>query len=90
MAESDKVSGGWPDQLYELLRRRGVTQFAYVPDAGHRIVIDRSLADPGVRSISRACRKSNHSGTFAVKRQSTASSSRGSLPTPERARIAFA
>ena len=36
----------WQDELYELLRRSGVTQFAYVPDAGHRVLIDRSLADP--------------------------------------------
>ena len=42
----------WQDQLYDLLRRHDVTQFAYVPDAGHRIVIDRSLADPGVHSVA--------------------------------------
>jgi sulfopyruvate decarboxylase TPP-binding subunit len=41
----------WQDQLYDLLRRHNVTQFAYVPDAGHRILIDRSLADPGVQSV---------------------------------------
>ena len=38
-------------RLYDLLRRHNVTQFAYVPDAGHRILIDRSLADPGVHSV---------------------------------------
>jgi sulfopyruvate decarboxylase alpha subunit len=42
----------WQDQLYDLLRRHNVTQFAYVPDAGHRILIDRSLADPDVRSVA--------------------------------------
>src|SRR5580658_10463295 len=42
----------WQDQLYDLLRRHNVTQFAYVPDAGHRILIDRSLADPGVHSVA--------------------------------------
>jgi sulfopyruvate decarboxylase TPP-binding subunit len=42
----------WQDQLYDLLRRHDVTQFAYVPDAGHRIVIDRSLVDPGVHSVA--------------------------------------
>ena len=36
----------WQDQVYDLLRQHNVTQFAYVPDAGHRILIDRSLADP--------------------------------------------
>ena len=42
----------WQDDLYDLLRRNNVTQFAYVPDAGHRILIDRSLADPGVHSVA--------------------------------------
>jgi sulfopyruvate decarboxylase TPP-binding subunit len=44
--------GRWQDDLYGLLRRNNVTQFAYVPDAGHRILIDRSLADPDVHSVA--------------------------------------
>jgi sulfopyruvate decarboxylase alpha subunit len=46
------VSARWQDDLYDLLRRHHVTQFAYVPDAGHRVLIDRSLADPEVRSVA--------------------------------------
>ena len=42
----------WQDELYDLLRRSGVTQFAYVPDAGHRTLIDRSLADPEAHAIA--------------------------------------
>lgn len=42
----------WQDDLYDLLRRNNITQFAYVPDAGHRILIDRSLADPEVHSVA--------------------------------------
>src|ERR1700757_1604787 len=42
----------WQDDLYDLLRCNNVTQFAYVPDAGHRILIDRSLADPEVHSVA--------------------------------------
>jgi sulfopyruvate decarboxylase TPP-binding subunit len=42
----------WPDELYDLLREHDVTQFAYVPDAGHKTLIDRSLADPDVNSIA--------------------------------------
>ena len=49
MADS---TGRWQDDLYDLLRRNKITQFAYVPDAGHRILIDRSLADPGVHSVA--------------------------------------
>lgn len=41
----------WQDELYDELRRSNITQFAYVPDAGHSILIDRSLADPGVHSV---------------------------------------
>lgn len=41
----------WAHAMYDFLRAQGVTQFAYVPDAGHRVLIDRSLADPGVHSI---------------------------------------
>jgi len=49
MADSN---GSWQDDLYDLLRRNNITQFAYVPDAGHRILIDRSLADPDVHSVA--------------------------------------
>jgi len=48
---TERASASWQDELYDLLRRHGVTQFAYVPDAGHQVLIDRSLADPDVRSI---------------------------------------
>ena len=43
MADPNAGSPRWQDELYDLLRRNGVSQFAYVPDAGHRILIDRSL-----------------------------------------------
>jgi sulfopyruvate decarboxylase alpha subunit len=42
----------WQNELYDLLRRHDVTQFAYVPDAGHRELIDRSLADPAVHAVA--------------------------------------
>ena len=42
----------WQDQVYDLLREFKVTQFSYVPDAGHRILINRSIADPDVHSVS--------------------------------------
>ena len=45
-------AAAWQDALYELLRRNGVTQFAYVPDAGHRVLIDRSLADQEAHSVA--------------------------------------
>ena len=51
MPEPAAPSPSWPDALYQLLRDNDVTQFAYVPDAGHKVLIDRSLADPDVHSI---------------------------------------
>src|SRR5437764_12691623 len=51
-AKPEPAAPSWQNELYELLRRHGVTQFSYVPDAGHRILIDRSLADPQVHSIA--------------------------------------
>ena len=41
----------WPNALYDLLRANNITQFAYVPDAGHKVLIDRSLADPDAHAI---------------------------------------
>ena len=42
----------WPNDLYQVLRKHDVTQFAYVPDAGHRVLIDRSIEDPDVHSVA--------------------------------------
>ena len=52
MAAAPNLAPRWQDELYDLLRANQVTQFAYVPDAGHRILIDRSLADPGAQSVA--------------------------------------
>ena len=52
VAETKAKEASWQDELYDLLRAHGVTQFAYVPDAGHRVLIDRSLADPDVQSVA--------------------------------------
>jgi sulfopyruvate decarboxylase TPP-binding subunit len=52
MADGNGSAARWQDELYGLLRHHNVTQFAYVPDAGHRILIDRSLADPGALSVA--------------------------------------
>lgn len=41
----------WPYELYKLLKEAGVTQLSYVPDAGHKVLINLSLADPDMHSI---------------------------------------
>lgn len=42
----------WQHDLYDILRTHDVSQFAYVPDAGHSILIDLCLADRQVHSIA--------------------------------------
>ena len=41
----------WPDEIYRILRDWDITQFSYVPDAGHTVLINRSLEDPEVHSV---------------------------------------
>jgi sulfopyruvate decarboxylase alpha subunit len=48
----EEAAPRWQGDLYHLLRANDVTQFAYVPDAGHRILIDRSLPDPDAHSVA--------------------------------------
>jgi sulfopyruvate decarboxylase alpha subunit len=49
--ETIRQSAGWQHEVFDLLRQHKVTQFAYVPDAGHKVLIDRALADPTVYAI---------------------------------------
>lgn len=46
------VQKRWQDDVYELLRANGITQYAYVPDAGHKTLIERALADRNVHAVS--------------------------------------
>jgi len=43
---------GWQHAIYDVLRKNDVTQISYVPDAGHRLIIDRSLEDRDVHSVA--------------------------------------
>src|SRR5437870_12626055 len=51
-AETEGKPEIWQNEVYDLLRRNRVMQFAYVPDAGHKILIDLSLADPDAHSVA--------------------------------------
>ena len=42
----------WTDDIYRILREWNVSQFSYVPDAGHTVLIKRSLEDPEVHAVS--------------------------------------
>lgn len=40
----------WPRRLYDTLKRFGVAQIAYVPDAGHKELIELAHADPAIHA----------------------------------------
>lgn len=46
------MATSWQDKLYDQLRAAGIVQFAYVPDAGHTVLIDRSIADPDAIAVA--------------------------------------
>jgi len=50
-ANAQTKEQAWPDRLYEVFKRAGIRQVAYVPDAGHARLIDRCRADPDIRDI---------------------------------------
>ena len=41
----------WPDRLFATLKRAGIRQVGYVPDAGHARLIDRCRADSDIRDV---------------------------------------
>jgi len=41
----------WPDRLFETLKRGGIRQVGYVPDAGHSRLIERCRADADIRDV---------------------------------------
>ena len=41
----------WPDKLFATLKRAGVAQVGYVPDAGHSRLIERCRADTDIRDV---------------------------------------
>jgi sulfopyruvate decarboxylase alpha subunit len=44
-------AGQWPDQLFETIKRGGVRQVGYVPDAGHARLIDLCRADADIHDV---------------------------------------
>ncbi len=44
--------GVWPRDIYNTLKRVGIKQVAYVPDAGHTQLIIRCHSDPAIKTVS--------------------------------------
>ena len=41
----------WQNNLFDILKNDGITIFSYVPDAGHKILIDRAISDNSISAI---------------------------------------
>ena len=41
---------GWPAEIYGVLKAAQVQQVSYVPDAGHRSLIELAHADPAIET----------------------------------------
>lgn len=50
-APSAQVEPGWPDQLFDVLKRANIRQVGYVPDAGHARLIELCAADGAIRDV---------------------------------------
>ncbi|HXX08411.1 MAG TPA: thiamine pyrophosphate-binding protein [Pseudolabrys sp.] len=42
----------WPDRLFDTLKRGGIRQVGYVPDAGHARLIERCRADDEIHDVA--------------------------------------
>jgi sulfopyruvate decarboxylase alpha subunit len=51
MPMSPSPPSDWPDQIHGALKRTGVTLVAYVPDAGHKRLIELCRDDPSLRAV---------------------------------------
>lgn len=51
MDASVNAETSWPDTIYDTLKRVGVKQVGYVPDAGHNRLIQRIVADPEIHDV---------------------------------------
>lgn len=49
--DSTAATADWQEAIFKTLKRGGVRQIAYVPDAGHAHVIRRAGADPDIEDI---------------------------------------
>ncbi|MBV9557890.1 MAG: phosphonopyruvate decarboxylase [Pseudolabrys sp.] len=45
-------SQDWPDRLFDVLKRAGIRQVGYVPDAGHSRVIARCREDADIHDVA--------------------------------------
>ena len=42
----------WQNKLFQILKKEKITIFTYVPDAGHKILIDKAIKDNSINAIA--------------------------------------
>ena len=50
-ADPDAGANGWPELVHQALSEAGVTLVGYVPDSGHKRLIELCEADPAIRAV---------------------------------------
>ena len=50
-APAELAGPGWQRDVFDVLKQGGVTQIAYVPDAGHSYAIRAAIADPDITDV---------------------------------------
>jgi len=50
--ENDLTPRDWQAEIHRLFRDRGLTQVPYVPDAGHKTLIELCRTDPSMRALA--------------------------------------
>ncbi|CAM4323468.1 Phosphonopyruvate decarboxylase [Bordetella tumbae] len=51
MNQASITAPAWQEAIFNVLKKGGVQQIAYVPDAGHSHVIRSAIADPDIQDI---------------------------------------
>lgn len=51
MSSPTATAPAWQEAVFNVLKKGGVRQVAYVPDAGHAHLIRRAIADPGIEDV---------------------------------------
>lgn len=51
MNKQVSVAPAWQEAIFDVLKEGGVSQVAYVPDAGHSHVIRSAIADPDIQDV---------------------------------------
>ena len=51
MNQASVTAPAWQEAIFNVLKKGGVRQIAYVPDAGHSHVIRSAIADPDIQDI---------------------------------------